>query len=73
MTANWNLFRNWEIREKKAKLRSLSSQKALATFEELYSLQQSLSPEELEKIRGRRLEYLIKLRKRMDSLKEKLK
>ncbi len=41
-------------------------------FAELYSLQESLPPEELAKSRDRRLEYLIRWRKTMDSLKPKL-
>ena len=73
MAADWKLFKKWEIKEKRARLRSLSPQKALTAFEELYSLQEFLSPETLEKIHDRRLEYLIKWRKKMDSLKEKLK
>lgn len=73
MAVNWRLFRAWEIKRKKLRLKNLSSQKAFAVFEELYSLQESFPPEELEKSRQRRFKNLIKWRKKMDSLKGGLK
>jgi len=72
MTANWKLFRKWDVEEKGRRLRSLSPQDAFAIFAELYSLQESLPSEELEKSRQRRLQNLIGWRKTMDSLKKKL-
>ena len=72
MVANWKLFKKWEIKEKEARLKSLSPEEGLAGFEELHLLQETLPPDELEKLHQRRLKELISQRGTMDSLKEKL-
>lgn len=72
MPANWKLFKKWEIEEKRSRLKNLPAPKAFKIFEELYSLQEALPSDELEKTHRQRVDNLTNWRKKMDSLKERL-
>jgi len=58
---DWKTFSNWERNYKKRVLKNLTAEAAFSIFSELWEAQSLFSAEEIEILRKRKLEELIKL------------
>ena len=63
----WQVFHNWEIADKKKRLRNLSVKEAFQIFNDLYELLEVTFKKDIEKLRNRKLQYLFNLRKNLDA------
>ena len=63
----WQVFHNWEIEDKKKRLRNLSVKEAFQIFNDLYELLEVTFKKDIEKLRNRKLQLLFNLRKNLDA------
>lgn len=66
----WQVFHNWEIEDKKKRLRNLSVKEAFQIFNDLYELLEVTFKKDIEKLRNRKLQYLFNLRKNLDAVEK---
>jgi hypothetical protein len=69
---DWKTFSNWERTHKSKNLKVLTIDSAFIIFSELWDLQNTLSEEDSEKYRNRKIEGLVALRRTFNLIQERL-